>query len=105
MISVAGNRDYFKHITKKTLEEATRIPTLDEIVDKQWKRINSGSRELLPLALSLNEGNIYVSQDERENHFWILGSTGEGKSKFLEYLIRKDIDRLFDEQKRGINPT
>lgn len=48
----------------------------------------------MPLALSLSKGQIYVTQQERENHFWVLGSTGEGKSKFLEYLIRKDIDRL-----------
>lgn len=35
-----------------------------------------------------------ITEGERESHFQILGSTREGKSKFLEYLVRHDIDRL-----------
>lgn len=40
---------------------------------------------------------MYVTEEERENHFWVCGSTGQGKSKFLERLIKHDIDRLHAE--------
>jgi hypothetical protein len=82
-------------LNKISFEEATRIPTLDEIIDKQSKElvIPKGD-ELLSLGFSQQQGNLWVTQAERENHFWVLGSTGEGKSRFLEYLIRRDIDRL-----------
>ncbi|GEM_PF-1386100 len=62
-------------------------------MNEDWKGLHSDD-DLLPLAVSLSKGTLSVSQEERENHFWVLGTTGEGKSKFLEYLIRKDIDRL-----------
>lgn len=90
---MGGDKDYFKLITGKTESELTRIPTLDEIEDDYWKGLHSED-ETLPLALSLSQGEISIIQEQREDHFWVLGSTGEGKSKFLEYLIRKDIDRL-----------
>jgi hypothetical protein len=49
---------------------------------------------------------VYLTEEERENHTHILGTTGEGKSKFLEYLIREDIDKgkgvcLLDPTDRG----
>jgi hypothetical protein len=100
---MGGNKDYFKLITKKPLDEMTRTPTLDEVEDDHWVGLHS-KNPLLPLALSLKQGQVSVTQEQREDHFWVLGSTGEGKSKFLEYMIRKDIDRLLDEQQRGIDP-
>jgi hypothetical protein len=48
--------------------------------------------------MSQESGDVWISQQQREAHMWILGSTGEGKSKFVEYLIRKDIDRLKAEE-------
>lgn len=49
-----------------------------------------GSREL---ALgSNNDGTItYIDPKTRSTHVHIIGSTGEGKSKFMEHMIRKDI--------------
>jgi hypothetical protein len=35
----------------------------------------------------------WLTEEDRENHIHILGSPGEGKSKFLEHLIRQDIQR------------
>jgi hypothetical protein len=32
-----------------------------------------------------------ISNDDRDSHFYIVGSTGVGKSKFLQYLILQDI--------------
>jgi hypothetical protein len=34
---------------------------------------------------------IYVTEDMRSTHMQVIGSTGTGKSKFLEWMIRKDI--------------
>lgn len=36
---------------------------------------------------------MWIREEEREDHLHILGTTGEGKSKFIEYLIREDIKR------------
>lgn len=56
------------------------------------------------MGVSTEQGEITVTQGEREGHFWILGSTGQGKSRFLSHLIRRDIDRLRDDQKKGVDP-
>jgi len=37
------------------------------------------------------EGQLYLSEEDRESHLHILGTTGEGKSRFIEHLIRGDI--------------
>lgn len=34
---------------------------------------------------------IYLSSSEKESHFYIIGSTGAGKTTFLEHLIRQHI--------------
>ena len=43
---------------------------------------------------------LYLAPEERKTHSHIIGSSGSGKSKFLEYLIREDIKKrtrlLFD---------
>lgn len=39
------------------------------------------------------EGEVFITEEDRESHIHILGSPGEGKSKFLEHLIRQDIQR------------
>ncbi len=84
---MAGERDYFKLGAGITQKEATRIPTLDEILNEQEKGFHiPEGEELLSLGFSQKQGDLWVTQAEREDHFWILGSTGEGKSRFLEYL-------------------
>src|SRR5450755_1704457 len=37
------------------------------------------------------ENPIFLSPEEREAHMHVIGSSGSGKSKFLESLIREDI--------------
>lgn len=49
---------------------------------------------------------VTMSEEDRENHIHILGAPGEGKSKFLELLIRGDIERgygccLLDPSENG----
>lgn len=68
---------------------------------RQWKQIQV-SDDLLSIGTSEGQGDVWVTQTERENHFWVLGSTGEGKSKFLEYLIERDIDRIVDEERKKV---
>ena len=39
----------------------------------------------------LQDKQVYLSPGERKTHMHVVGSTGEGKSKFLEHMIREDI--------------
>lgn len=48
------------------------------------------------MLLGTGDQSVIIREEQRE-HVHIIGTTGEGKSKFLEYLIRHDID-----QGRGI---
>ena len=50
------------------------------------------SPQSLRLIGRTNEERIYLSEEDRESHIHVLGSPGEGKSKFLELLLRQDID-------------
>ena len=47
---------------------------------------------LLTLGKDTNGNEVKMSEEERYVNFHILGAPGEGKSKFLECHIRKDID-------------
>ncbi len=38
-------------------------------------------------------GDVFISDLARLSHTWILGSTGYGKTVFLEHLIKADIER------------
>lgn len=51
-----------------------------------------------------SDGDVYISESERESHVHIVGGPGSGKSKLLEYLIRHDIRRLHEDQLAGIDP-
>ncbi|MDP3793447.1 MAG: type IV secretion system DNA-binding domain-containing protein, partial [Candidatus Uhrbacteria bacterium] len=33
-----------------------------------------------------------ISQEDRDAHFYVVGATRSGKTKFLEYLIKQDIE-------------
>lgn len=48
--------------------------------------------ELREIGWNEGEGDFVISEEERANHIHILGTTREGKSKFMETLIRQDID-------------
>ena len=36
-------------------------------------------------------GLVGLTDEQRSTHMQVIGSTGTGKSKFLEHLIREDI--------------
>lgn len=41
--------------------------------------------------VGVGQKEVLISEEERVNHLHILGTTGEGKSKLIEHLIRGDI--------------
>jgi hypothetical protein len=45
--------------------------------------------------MSDSAGEINITEEDRSNHMHILGTTREGKSKFLEMLLQGDIDGGF----------
>jgi hypothetical protein len=78
-------RNLFKLITGEEFKEATRRPTVEESVNSLYKQV--GSR----YALRELGSGLEISEEERESHLHILGTTGEGKSRLIEHLIRGDI--------------
>lgn len=78
----------------RTLQDATRLPSLQSTLDKQWTQLNTEfPQDVLTLGWAGSQ-EVLITQEDRESHMHIVGTTGEGKSKFLEYLICRDIDRL-----------
>ena len=43
------------------------------------------------LIAKSRHGPLVLTREQRSRHLYVTGSTGSGKSKFLEYLIRQDI--------------
>jgi hypothetical protein len=89
----------------KLLKEIqAKTPTIDTLLAKRLKQAKS-KYPLRQFGFS-QDGPVWISEEERESHLHILGTTGEGKSKFIEYLIREDIRRgngvcLLDPTDRG----
>jgi hypothetical protein len=82
--------DYFKIITGRTFDEFTATPSFDQTLSEQIKR--QKSKYPLRLLGKSKNGKVYISEEEREVNYHIVGAPGEGKSRFLEYNIRKDIE-------------
>ncbi|CAN5361117.1 hypothetical protein BH10ACI1_BH10ACI1_02720 [soil metagenome] len=67
-------------------------PTLDQTISKYRKQ----SRSKFPLRLlGVGSKELHMTEEEREVNFHVIGGSRQGKSKFLEYNIRKDIDMGF----------
>jgi hypothetical protein len=81
--------DWFKILMGEDFSQFTKIPEFEETL----KRAKSEMMSNFPL-LTLGQGKeeCWIREEDREAHFHILGSSGEGKSKFLEHLMRYDID-------------
>jgi type IV secretory pathway VirB4 component len=58
----------------------------------------------LLVATSVNGGErLMLTKEQRSRHLYVTGSTGSGKSKFLEHLIRQDIVKWRDSE-CGLGP-
>src|ERR1035438_9196903 len=66
------------------------IPTADQTLDRLSQQLLS-KHPMRSIGLS-ETGALDLSEENRASHIHILGSTRQGKSKFLESLIRHDID-------------
>lgn len=64
-------------------------PTAEHIVARRYKQLKS-NYPLRSLGVGA-DGELLISEEERESHTHIVGTTGEGKSRFIEHLIREDI--------------
>jgi hypothetical protein len=80
----------FRKLTGKNIDDF-KLPTLSDIN----RRLDAELLTHLPLRElgRTQDGQSFITEEDRESHIHILGSPGEGKSKFLEHLIRQDIDR------------
>lgn len=88
--------DLFKNEIGQTLEDLAKIPTLEETVQRYLKQ---AATPYPLISLGISQGsNTEITEQDRESHFHIIGGIGQGKSKFLEHLIRHDIDRLHKSQ-------
>jgi hypothetical protein len=84
--------DYCKLRYGKTFDELTYTPSFGTHLDKLAKRLTT-KYPLRLLGMAVESGQeIYLTEEERYANFQIIGAPGEGKSKFLEYHIRRDID-------------
>jgi hypothetical protein len=76
-----------KFILGETWEEATRRPSLQETLNHFRKEVVSGP----VIRLGTGSEDVLMALSERI-HMHIIGEPGMGKSKFLEYLMRWDIE-------------
>lgn len=83
--------DWFKIRHKKSIQDLARqLPTRQAMLGRAIARLTS---QYPPRTLGFSEsGEVTVSEEERYLNFHVLGAPGEGKSKFLEYHIRRDIE-------------
>lgn len=89
--------DTVKLITGKTIEELTRIETPEEVA------LEGKGNPSEVFTLGHGQDTLLVSELERES-VHIIGAPGSGKSKLLEFFARHDVDRLLEEEEKGIHP-
>jgi hypothetical protein len=79
--------DYIKIKTGKSLEEKeAEIPTAEQIIHQKLTRIKS------KYDLRVISPALFFSEEQRP-HTHVIGATQQGKSFFLEWLMREDINR------------
>lgn len=77
---------------KGKLWEGKEPPSFEETLAKYKKK--SASKYPLRL-LGTGYKELWMMEEEREVNFHIIGGSRQGKSKYIEYHIRKDIDMGF----------
>lgn len=88
-----GNKlDIWKlRLEKKKSEVFPRSTAKDAMNLRTQKTQNRSVAEVGRKANREEESTLLLTSSERESHIHILGTTGEGKSRFIELLIREDI--------------
>jgi hypothetical protein len=80
----------YKRVCFGNEEEEDESPNLSEIDEEDTASLNLGwyyseNKDELQMAK--------VAERDRATHLYVIGATGTGKTKFLEYLIQQDIDK------------
>jgi hypothetical protein len=91
LINVPYKRDFYKAVSGKKKEELTRRPHYKEITDRFWRQTQS-KYPLRSVGQGV-QGEVVISEEERNQHTHVLGAPNEGKSKYLEGQIIEDIKR------------
>lgn len=86
-----SKRDYYKALTNSSYDDEVKRQRrpYKESLDLIWKEAQTKYDLRL---LGTGEKQIWISEEERSANFHILGEPEQGKSKFLEYHIRRDIE-------------
>jgi hypothetical protein len=85
-----GKKDYYKLLTGTDRKKLGRFPKAKDSINAILTQAKS-NHPVISLGYS-SLGEQFLTEEERESHVHILGTTGEGKSKLIEYLIRYDVD-------------
>lgn len=81
--------ELYKILRRKKLEDI-KEPTLDKLFERARKQMFSPKP--IHVLGETQAGEFLLSEEEREAHLHIIGSPGQGKSKFIQKLIQDDID-------------
>jgi hypothetical protein len=89
----------FRQITGKTPDEAFHLPQQEESLRLFVDGLKS--RGVRQIGISTDGGVVSLTEEDRESHIHVLGSPGEGKSKFLEMMVSLDIDALISGKSKS----
>jgi hypothetical protein len=89
----------FRQIAGRTPEEAFHLPQQDESLRLLVDGLQS--RGIRQIGISTDGGVVSLTEEDRESHIHVLGSPGEGKSKFLEMMVSLDIDALISGKSKS----
>jgi hypothetical protein len=73
----------------RTFDEVTRLPSFEELLRRQEKQMRS-KYPLFSLGNGI-DGEFLISEEERENHMLVSGTTRMGKSYLMMLLARHDM--------------
>ena len=90
--------DFFRFVTGKPKREWVKRRSLNQTRDAFLKRLQT-TDEILSLGYSPTQGDQWITEGERALGIHVLGAPREGKSKFLEYIVRHSIDRLVADER------
>ena len=72
------------------------VVSLKDLMELENRLAMRSDNEILladDFDLKLTTPGYYLSDEERSTHMHIMGSTGGGKSKLIEFMLRQDIER------------
>lgn len=86
-----GKRDYFRELTGEKREKVFKRTPWRQSMDLIFKQGNS-TRPLRILGEGAS-GSFALTEEEMYYHTHVIGTTQQGKSYFLQHLMREDINK------------